>query len=172
MKSSFPSNPVLLRLATVKRTFCFGVWGTSYLGDLQTSITGADKAGPRNQSALAEAVRDQAARLPVELRRAVLGDAPSGPPGSSSEYLLADPDFARRYEEALQGLTEEQLRAVARLNQARLKEWVYSPALIRRVKLEQWAQEKTAGDSFTELLSSAGPNGRAARKVIHSPLGK
>jgi CubicO group peptidase (beta-lactamase class C family) len=29
-------------LATVKRTFCFGVWGTSYFGDLQTSITGAD----------------------------------------------------------------------------------------------------------------------------------
>jgi hypothetical protein len=26
-------------LATVKRTFCFGVWGTSYFGDLQTSIT-------------------------------------------------------------------------------------------------------------------------------------
>jgi hypothetical protein len=25
-----------------KRTFCFGVWGTSYFGDLQTCITGAD----------------------------------------------------------------------------------------------------------------------------------
>jgi hypothetical protein len=32
-------------LATVKRTFCFGVWGTSYFGDLQTSITGADMEG-------------------------------------------------------------------------------------------------------------------------------
>ncbi|HXG48976.1 MAG TPA: IS21-like element helper ATPase IstB [Methylomirabilota bacterium] len=29
-------------MATVKRTFCSGVWGTSYFGDLQTSITGAD----------------------------------------------------------------------------------------------------------------------------------
>ena len=45
MKSSFPSNSVLLRLATVKRTFCFGVWGTSYVGDLHTSIIGADTSG-------------------------------------------------------------------------------------------------------------------------------
>jgi hypothetical protein len=43
MKSCFPSD-VLLRLATAKRTFCSGVWGTSYFGDPQTSITGADSA--------------------------------------------------------------------------------------------------------------------------------
>ena len=50
MKSSFPSILSSSGLATVKRTFCFGVWGTSYFGDLQTSITGADsRAQPADE---------------------------------------------------------------------------------------------------------------------------
>jgi hypothetical protein len=43
-----------------KRTFCFGGWGTSYFGDLQTSITGADN-GDRFEALepVRQGVRDQ-----------------------------------------------------------------------------------------------------------------
>lgn len=121
------------------------------------AFSAAVQVAPRNHSVIAEAVRDQAARLPVELRRAILGDEPTGPSTGSSGYPLSDPDFAQRYEHALRGLSEDQLRAVARLSQARLKEWVYSPAAIRPIKLDQWAHEKTAGDQVAQLISNAWP---------------
>lgn len=138
----------------------FATWAQTNPGAFDVMLrafSAAVQAGPRNRSLLAEAVRDQAARLPVELRRAILGEEPTGPSTSSSGYPLSDPDFTRRYEEALQGLSEEQLRAVARLSQTRLKEWVYSPAAIRPIKLDEWGHEKTIGDQFAQFLSKAGP---------------
>lgn len=96
------------------------------------------------------AATDALENLPIELRRAVLGDAPVIS-SSSSKALPEGDSFFDRYEQALESLSDEELLQVAGLGSTRLKEWVNSPKKIRPALLKKWAEGKTTKpeDSFS-----------------------
>lgn len=108
---------------------------------------------PGNQSLIQETLRDQLARLPVEIRRATLGDDVQTPVHQAGD-ILEDPEFVKKYEAALQGLSAEELAFVASLNRSRLREWVLSTAAIRPHKLQMWRTEKTAPEKTLDALKS------------------
>ena len=66
-----------------------------------------------------------------------------------------DKEFYRKYEQALEGLSDEDLGQVAKFNPDRLKEWVSSPPKIRPHLLKKWREERTVGDFLTALDKKA-----------------
>jgi hypothetical protein len=105
---------------------------------------------PRDMSALEATVRDQLARLPAEVARTI-DEAPSVV--SSSPPLLADREFSRRYEEAVTGLSDSDLKVVAGLAERELRDWVYSPPSVRPHKLAAWGSRKSLWQQFDEGLA-------------------
>ena len=58
--------------------------------------------------------------------------------------FMAKDGFQERYEQALDGLTGDQIAQVVQLNPLRLHEWVDAPAKIRPFLVEKWQKEDQA----------------------------
>ena len=106
---------------------------------------------PRDRGVILDTVRDQLARLPADVRDAVLTDS-STDSGGPARGLLSDREFSQQYEAALEGLSDQDLAFVASLPRERLKEWVLSPARIRPHKLALWRSEVPFGTQVDHLL--------------------
>jgi hypothetical protein len=106
---------------------------------------------PKNDNLLIETVTDHLARLPVEIRRTIIGDHPSfvSMPGKTLSF---DEGFYKKYALALEGLSVQDLEQVAKLSSIRLKEWVNSPEKIRPFLLKKWREEKSPLQSLDEAL--------------------
>ena len=131
---------------------------------------------PNDSSLLMETMYTQLSRMPVEVRRAVLGDAPLpyDMPGASDRS-----DFAVRYEKALQDCAESDLPRVAALTAARRREWVESPARIRTHMLTQWEKQdaersqpgQSEGPTLGEKLKALPQKGDAAVAKLAPAIG-
>lgn len=96
-----------------------------------------------NKTILYETIVQQLERLPVEIRRAVIDDSPTFTNSPLNKNIF-DEAFNKKYEQALEGLTDDELLQVAKLNQDNLIEWVNSPAKIRPFLLKKWDEKKSA----------------------------
>ncbi|MFH0775587.1 MAG: hypothetical protein V2A53_08900 [bacterium] len=97
---------------------------------------------PKDKSLLMQAVLDQLGRLPVEIHRSIIEDNNESLLTSQEKIPLVAEDFRKRYEEALEGLSDELLEQIARLSHSKILEWVNSPAKLRPYLLKKWKEEK------------------------------
>jgi hypothetical protein len=67
---------------------------------------------------------------------------------------MDDGEFQERYRKAVDGLPDDQLKQVVRLNPFKKREWVNSPEKIRPFLLEQWAAEDREHQEKLDKLKS------------------
>ena len=136
---------VLKRIRQTPGGTAFAEWATNHRILFEVIIRLISVAVQRipnpDKNIVMNAVSDTLKKLPVEIRRAVLGDIPVW--GSSpSKGVGENQNFYERYEEALEGLSDEELALVVELDSAKLREWVNSPTKIRPFLLKKLAEEE------------------------------
>jgi len=107
---------------------------------------------PKNNSVLTQTISDHIRRLPREIRGTFLGYSN----GSNVKQTVfrqgvpSDEAFQKRYSEALDGLSEDDLVQVIGLNRNQLIEWVDTPIKLRPYLLKKWHDEvsEDPNDSF------------------------
>lgn len=103
--------------------------------NLLRGISTVVQSRPQRDGLLQSAITAQLQILPSELHR-LAADGGNMSPG------IEDPDFQRRYEEAVECLSHEDLAKIARLSRQQLREWVYSPKKVRPYLLNELAPDE------------------------------
>ena len=106
---------------------------------------------PKDDNLLVETLYTQLARLPVEVERAVKGDAPIFINSKAKD----DEGFFRKYEDAVKDLSDDDLARVAGLDRVRLREWVNSPARVRPHLLTKWIEQDSQRHEKAERSHTA-----------------
>jgi hypothetical protein len=91
---------------------------------------------PKNDSLVIETITDHLKNLPVDIWTVTGGQSSGLPPNQAH-----DTEFRRKYEQAVEGLPQEELAKLAKLRQGKLLEWVNSPPQMRTVLLTAWQHE-------------------------------
>lgn len=134
-------------------------WAQTHPVQFEARLRAASVAAqrqPGNRGVVTDAVRDQLARLPVEIRRVFLTgdgappDAVAAPSVASSSSESAE-SFRARFEHAVEGMTDAELAIVARLTAAQKRELVDAPARLRPHLLTKFAEQTTLGLKLAKL---------------------
>lgn len=122
---------------------------------LLRAISASAQRIPKDDNLLMQAVSDQLGRLPVEIYRAILdGHNIDSSIEVSHKNTQSDEDFRKSYENALEGLSDEDLRQIVNLPQAKVREWVNSPAKIRPYLLLKWQKEELRSSEHIENIKN------------------
>ncbi len=91
---------------------------------------------PKNANLVIKKIIDHLEHLPVDIWQTATGGR-----REPSQASLSDEEFQRRYEQAVAGLSKEELAKLAKLRQGKLLEWVNAPPQMRTVLLTTWHRE-------------------------------
>lgn len=136
-------------------------------------LSAAVQTLPKDKNILTETVADHLQRLPVEIRRAMFGNGVTASiqeRQSTTINVISDESFNLKYEEALTGLSDDQLRQVASLEKKQLCEWVNSPKQIRPFLLNKWKEESEKPGFMDNLRTAMENNAKDLEKHSESYL--
>jgi len=88
---------------------------------------------PKNKNILTQTIADHIRRLPREIRGSLLGysNGSNHHQTASNKTIPTDEAFQKRYSDALEGLSEDELVQIIGLNRNQLIEWVNTPKQLR-----------------------------------------
>jgi hypothetical protein len=112
---------------------------------------------PKNKNILTQTIADHIRRLPREIRGSLLGysNGSNHHQTGSNKTIPTDEAFQKRYSDALEGLSEDELVQIIGLNRNQLIEWVNTPKQLRPHLLKKWrnaSSEKSSNNSDTNTV--------------------